>query len=274
MLTNYLNLLGSVLILSLVFYPLELLAPGEKNQTFAKRLVNLAYLPFSLFGVVFVLQPIADAFLFRVFAITGAGVLPQWIGPPQSWAHHVMFALAFALWWDLWQYWLHRFQHSVWWLWETHKFHHSETALNATTQARHHLLHSAVAVIFYLPVALITGTRTPHYLALFLLFRLWGFVNHANVRVNLGVLTPLVSGPQWHRIHHSIVAKHRDKNFATFFPFIDVIFGTYYRPMKGEFPPTGLAGEEARPLTEATVGPLLEWFSAGRRRFRRLRPIS
>src|SRR6185436_12107261 len=105
---SYLNLVGSVLILSLVFYPFELLAPAERNQPFGKRLVNLVYAPISLFGIVFVLQPIAGVFLSVVFRITGTGVLPKFIGPPQSFTQHLIFALAFAVWWDIWQYWLHR----------------------------------------------------------------------------------------------------------------------------------------------------------------------
>lgn len=107
---NYSSLVGSVLLLSLVFYPFELLLPAEKNQPFAKRLVNLAYVPIFLLAVVFVLNPIANAFVSILFSLTGTGVLPRWIGPPQSLLQHVVFALAFALWWDLCQYWLHRFQ--------------------------------------------------------------------------------------------------------------------------------------------------------------------
>ena len=42
-----------------------------------------------------------------------------------------------------------------------------------------------------------------------------------------------------HCIHHSILDEHKDKNFAQFFPFIDVIFGTYFAPIKNEFPATG-----------------------------------
>ena len=273
-LSNYLSLVGSVLLLSIIFYPFELLVPAERNQAFMKRLVNLAYVPIFLIGIVFVLQPIANAFVSKLFTVTGSGVLPRWIGPPQSFAYQLLFALAFAVWWDLWQYWLHRLQHSVPWLWETHKFHHSETALNATTQSRHHLVHSALTVIFYLPVVLMIGTYSPHYLAIFVLFRLWGFVNHANLRISFGKLTPLVSGPQWHRIHHSVVDAHHDKNFATFFPLIDIIFGTYYRPIKGEFPPTGLPGETANPLSEATIGPIVAWLRSSRKLIHRSDSLS
>jgi sterol desaturase/sphingolipid hydroxylase (fatty acid hydroxylase superfamily) len=268
----YLNLVGSVALLSLVFYPFELLLPAEKNQPLANRVFNLAYVPLFLAVVVFVLQPLMNAFAGKFFVLIGGGTLPRFIAPPASLAGHLSFAFAYAVWWDVWQYWLHRLQHSVPFLWETHKFHHSETALNATTQARHHVLHHVLTFVFYLPVLCIVGSHTPHYLVVFAMFRLWGFVNHANIRIGLGTVTPLISAPQWHRIHHSILSQHQDKNFATLFPFIDMAFGTYYKPLRNEFPPTGLRGEEpSAPFSEATVGPLIAWFRNTRHRLMKFR---
>jgi sterol desaturase/sphingolipid hydroxylase (fatty acid hydroxylase superfamily) len=260
----YLRLVASVLLLSLVFFPFEVLWAAEKNQPITKRLFNLAYVPFFLALAILVVQPIANLIATGVFVLTGGGTLPRIMARPTSIPGQLVFVVGYAVWWDVWQYWLHRLQHRVPWLWETHKFHHSETALNSSTQARHHLLHHMLTFLFYVPVLVVVGPYTPHYLAVFLMFRLWGFVNHANLRVRLGAATPLISGPQWHRIHHSLLAEHQDKNFATFFPFIDQVFGTYYRPLRDEFPPTGLRDEEPRPLNEATVGPLVAWLRHAR----------
>ena len=47
-LRDYLNLVGSVVLLALIFYPFELLAPAERKQSFSKRLVNLLYVPIFL----------------------------------------------------------------------------------------------------------------------------------------------------------------------------------------------------------------------------------
>jgi sterol desaturase/sphingolipid hydroxylase (fatty acid hydroxylase superfamily) len=261
--SEYINLVGSVFLLSLVFYPFELLLPAEKGQPVTKRLVNLAYVPLFLALVIFVLQPVANVVASKILTISGHGLLAG-LSSHSSFIVQVLFAVSFAVLWDLWQYWLHRWQHRIPWLWETHKFHHSDTALNATTQSRHHIVHSALSAAFYWPVLVVFNSQVPHYVALFVMFRLWGFVNHANLRIDIGPLTPLVSGPQWHRIHHSILTEHRDKNFATFFPFIDKLFGTYYRPQKNEYPPSGLLdGEESRPLREATFEPLLAWYRTG-----------
>ena len=271
-LREYLNLVGSVLLLTLIFYPFELLAPAERKQSFSKRLVNVLYVPVFLAVAILLLQPLANFGALKIFSITGGGILPYWLVLPNSFAHHVVFAIGYAVFWDFCQYWLHRWQHASPVLWETHKFHHSETALNSTTQARHHIFHHALATVFYLPVLLVVGGGAPHAMVVFAMFRVWGFVNHANIRIRFGPLTPLISGPHWHRIHHSTVDEHRDRNFATFFPFIDMIFGTYYRPSKDEFPPTGLVGEErSNPWAEATLGPFVAWARRSRNSIRKLR---
>src|SRR6185436_19466136 len=142
--------------------------------------------------------------------------------------------------------------------------------LNSSSQSRHHVLSYALNLACYAPILLLFGARIPHAVAAFLMFKLWGFVNHANIRVSFGPLTSIIAGPQWHRIHHSMRAEHLDKNFATFFPFIDRAFGTYYGPGEDEYPSTGLAGgERERFVRQATVSPFIAWYSALRRLARR-----
>ena len=55
------------------------------------------------------------------------------------------------------------------------------------------------------------------------------------------------------------MASHRaDKNFAAYFPIWDVLFGTYWHPRKGEFPPTGLhSGERIESIWLLLVWPLM-----------------
>ncbi|MFL6332967.1 MAG: sterol desaturase family protein [Pyrinomonadaceae bacterium] len=265
MLRAYVTLVGSVLITALVFRALERLAPAERGQPRSSWLFNLAYTPLFLL-LILPLNVIFGPAYSRVSAYTGGGLFPEFAGEESGAAAHVLFALVYFVVWDLCQYALHRLQHTVPLLWETHKFHHSETALNSSTQARVHALSYALTLVFHLPVIVLFGLRAPHFVAAFLMFRLWGFFNHMNARVGLGPLTPLVSGPQWHRLHHSIRAEHHDRNFATFFPFIDILFGTYRRPRADEYPPTGLAGEPQGWLHAATVAPLHAWYRMARRR--------
>jgi sterol desaturase/sphingolipid hydroxylase (fatty acid hydroxylase superfamily) len=253
----YINLLGSVLILSLLFYVFEQLAPAEKGQSFSKWLFNIAYFHFILASIL-LLQFLFNPVYSYLLTLAGGGLLPRLINQPRGFAAQLLFALAFAVVWDLWQYWIHRLQHTHPLLWETHKFHHNETSLNSSAQARHHILSYILFLVLYLPILLLFGSLTPHSIAMFVMFRIWGFVNHTNVRLNFGSLTQIISGPQWHRIHHSIYTEHHDKNFAAFFPFIDALFGTYYHPRKNEYPLTGLSPEDhAGSLRGATVEPFL-----------------
>lgn len=265
---TYIDVVAPLFVLSLIFYLLERLAPAERNQSPAKRFFNLVYMPLILalllllspfFGLVYQLQQ------YVLIWVGGGGFLLKLIDQKlinqSDWVAQLLFALSFAIVWDLYQYWMHRLQHTLPFLWETHKFHHSDTALNSSTHARTHFLSHLLFFSSYLLVMMFMGSQTPHPIATFVLFKLWGFFNHMNVRLNLGLLTPIVSGPQWHRIHHSLQTKHYNKNFAAFFPFIDIFFGTYYSPRKGEYPASGLPNkEDAGDLWEATIAPFCAWY--------------
>jgi len=254
---QYVSTLLWVLALVLIFYLPERLYPAEKSQPRATRIINLLYTPVAI-AIIVLLQPLFAPLYSFALTSTGGGLL--YLRPPNGVLGQVAFAIAFAVVWDVWSYWVHRIQHTSSFLWQTHKFHHTETALNSSTQARHHALSHVLLITLYLPVIAVFGPFQPHFVAVFLMFRLWGFVNHANVRFAFGPLTRVIAGPQWHRIHHSLHAEHFNRNFATFFPFIDILFGTYYGPRRGEYPATGL--QSAAPvsdLREATVAPFQAW---------------
>lgn len=266
MLQEYASIAVSVIAISAGFHVLERLFPAEHGQPARSWLFNTGYAPLIL-AVVFLL----GAAFSPVFAIlvsqTGGGLLPIMAGEESGPARLVLFAFFYAFVWDLMQYAMHRLQHSSAFLWETHRFHHDETALNAAAQARVHPTSYLLALIFHMPVLVLFGPQVPHFVATFLMFRLWGFVNHANLPIGFGPMTILISSPQWHRIHHSVRDEHQNKNFATFFPLIDLIFGTYYRPKKGEYPPTGLGEPADSPVCAATIGPFIAWYRMARPRF-------
>jgi hypothetical protein len=41
--------------------------------------------------------------------------------------------------------------------------------------------------------------------------------------------------------------RHQNKNFTTYFPIFDLLFGSYYRPSSEEYPTTGVIGEPSNP---------------------------
>jgi sterol desaturase/sphingolipid hydroxylase (fatty acid hydroxylase superfamily) len=258
MLEAYLGTMAMALAVPLLLLPLELLAPAEADQPVLRRLFNLLYGPLIFAFALLALTVAAPAYSL-VASRAGGGLLPLF--PGAGMPAIVLFALAYAFAWDVSQYWLHRLQHKIPFLWETHRFHHEETALSAAAYPRGHFLGVIAVVLFNLPVIALFGSRAPAAVAAFLMFPLWGYLTHANLRLGFGPLTPWIAGPQWHRIHHSALPEHRDRNFSTLFPIVDIAFGTYYRPRPGEYPPTGIGGERAGNLRGATVQPFLAWWS-------------
>jgi sterol desaturase/sphingolipid hydroxylase (fatty acid hydroxylase superfamily) len=89
----------------------------------------------------------------------------------------------------------------------------------------------------------------------------WRMFNHANIRVGFGRMSWLLTSPQMHRVHHSRLPEHQNKNYASVFPIFDVIFGTYYHPRRDEFPPTGVPGAaDVLTFSEALTLPFREWW--------------
>jgi sterol desaturase/sphingolipid hydroxylase (fatty acid hydroxylase superfamily) len=167
-------------------------------------------------------------------------------------------------------YWWHRAQHTLPFLWEMHKLHHSDENLNSTTIYRSHFLEPAGQALFRgLTIGLIFDTSDASQTALAIIAGgflpvLWDYFIHANVRIDaLNRLLPIFSNPQYHWIHHSKMPEHQDKNYAIWLPVFDVLFGSFYRPRVDEYPPTGLAtGERIETVWEAQTGPLVAWAQA------------
>jgi sterol desaturase/sphingolipid hydroxylase (fatty acid hydroxylase superfamily) len=116
-------------------------------------------------------------------------------------------------------------------------------------------------LVISIPVFVIFGGQDRTAISIYIVVAT-GFLlfTHTNLRLSLGPLTPVVCGPQVHRIHHSRLPEHQDKNFAQMFPFIDVVFGTYWAPERGEFPPTGTQGLASdAPILRALVQPFVIW---------------
>ncbi len=164
--------------------------------------------------------------------------------------------ITYGMVWDFFQYWFHRWQHTWAALWPSHRVHHTDGAVNTTTALRRSVIELFLIFIFILiPTVLVAGVDEAAASIAFAIFYGWGFFNHANIRLSLGVLTPVFSGPHWHRVHHGIAADYRDRNFAAYFPIFDILFGTYRAPLKNEYPATGVADPfvTAHPLRDCVL---------------------
>ena len=180
--------------------------------------------------------------------------------------HAVVLFFVAAFLGDLWYYWWHRMQHELPALWEIHKLHHSDEDLNATSIYRSHFFElGGQALVRGFSVGLIVDLGGAPQTGLAIAFAgilppVWDTFIHANVRLDRLRLLPVLSTPQFHWIHHSRLPQHQDKNYAIWLPLFDVLFGSYYRPAKGEYPPTGLSsGEKIDSVWRGQIDPLRAW---------------
>jgi len=226
----------SVLVFAVVF-PLEAFFGSGQKTTWGERIGNLAamLLHFVLGGVVLM-----------AFFITPIGrKLAEFPREPRAelLRNPIVWAIAAVLIIDALFYCYHRIQHKIPFLWHIHKLHHTDPAMNITTSKRSHFLERALQYLcltFPMFWALGMNVQGMTYAAMAVSFFL--YAAHADIRLDIGPLTPILVGPQYHRLHHSRLAKHENVNFAQMFPVFDMLGGTYVRPGKGEYPATGVAG--------------------------------
>jgi sterol desaturase/sphingolipid hydroxylase (fatty acid hydroxylase superfamily) len=276
---------GVAIFLCAWLHVAERLFPAERNQSYRSMIVTNGRITL----VYWLLSPVgrAGAQFFTGYAVArlASQLDAPWLFIDLNkvasihsdlirYAMLLLIAFLPMLAYDFFYYWFHRLQHASSWLWEQHKLHHSDEVLNVTSTFRHNWLEDFFkSLLLSIPGALILKIH-PIQMGIAAIFAgaitgVWSQFIHANVGISWGVLTPVVTGPQYHRIHHSIEAHHQNKNFSTFFPIFDILFGTYYRPSDKEYPQTGVAGEPSDPtMREVLVGPILSW---GNRLFKSLR---
>jgi sterol desaturase/sphingolipid hydroxylase (fatty acid hydroxylase superfamily) len=158
-------------------------------------------------------------------------------------------------------YWVHRAAHQFRLLWALHSLHHSAVAVNTTTAQRHTWIENLIQMIIPWPLAAVLIDVPPSIILVSgLLTQFLVIIMHANVSWNFGQFWWLIASPAFHRLHHSRLLEHRDRNFAVF-PVWDIIFGTVRRPNPATVTVTGLDDGD-RPLTfaEALIWSWREWF--------------
>jgi len=137
----------------------------------------------------------------------------------------------------------HWVRHKVTWFWYFHTVHHSQRQMNMFTDMRYHVLEYVIAhAITFVPLFAL-GITSPNIVFIGLVKKWYRRFYHANIRMNLGPLRYVLVTPQSHRIHHSRLREHRDKNFGVTFSIWDQLFGTQYRGWD-EYPETGIEDDD------------------------------
>ena len=243
-----------------------IIQPGHKPQT-SNTWLNIRYgVVYAL--AIFLISPGLGTGLNYILQKTGTGFISLDVFSSDSIVQQIGAGVVLLIVTDFFYYWLHRAQHTFDWLWEQHVVHHSDEALNISTSARHHWLEFVFqALAVSIPVSILFKLSPVGMWIVSSFVGAYGWLNHMNVKVGFGPLSWLACSPQLHRIHHSILEQHRDKNFAAYFPVWDVVFGTYYHPAKNEYPDTGVRDVHITTISEANLYPFKRWAHRLRRAF-------
>jgi lathosterol oxidase len=232
-------LILDLLVLALIFIPLELFLPKRLRQSklHSEWKTDLIYFAIGhLFVQVVAVAVQSPASYF--FGGLPLGGLREWTaGLPFL----VQLPMALAL-TDVFQWTIHRLFHAVPYLWRFHAVHHSIRAVDWLAGSRLHFVDIVVTRAFSYTPLYVLGFSTEVFYLYVVVVSLQAVMAHANTRIEFGPLKYLLVTPQYHHWHHSDDPEFFDKNFAIHFPLIDWIMGTYHLPGK-EWPESmGLGG--------------------------------
>jgi len=179
------------------------------------------------------LAVIAIADVLKDAGVAVDGLWPH--GQPVAVQAALMLVLA-----DLLRYWLHRAFHRYESMWRFHAVHHSPHRLYWVNVGRFHPIEKAVQFCADALPFVLVGVGGEALAAYFVFYAVNGFYQHSNCDVRLGPLNHLVSGPELHRWHHSMLPAESNSNFGNNLIVWDTLFGTRYFPARRQVGPLGL----------------------------------
>ena len=218
------------LINAAIFIPLSFLCPGKPKQpTLRKDMVADGIYWFG-----------APFFYRHAGAIITSYLLTGLFLVNHTWLNHNSESVIAT--WPVWvqiplmllsadilQYWAHRGFHKYP-LWKFHAIHHSPTEVDWMTSVRFHPVNLVLYSTLMNGLVYLLGFSAAAYDTLFVFNSIYSPLVHANLNWNYGPFKHVLASPVFHRWHHTYSEEGGDKNFAPTFPFLDVIFGTFYMP--------------------------------------------
>jgi sterol desaturase/sphingolipid hydroxylase (fatty acid hydroxylase superfamily) len=234
-------MLLDLLLMVAIFIPIELFFPKNKNQTkfHEEWRTDLVYFVISHLFIQF----------FGIITQKPAVVFFGWIGLDKVhiWIQQLPFIAALLVAFfttDFFQYWAHRIFHNHVYLWRFHSVHHSTQHMDWLAGSRTHFIDIFFTrAMTFIPLYVL-GFSPAVFNTYIIFIAIHAVLIHANTRINFGFLKYIVTTPQYHHWHHCEDPKYYGKNFAALFPFIDMIFGTYYLP--GKIWPEGTGVHESQ----------------------------
>lgn len=183
--TSYFYML---ILVSLVFFLLEILLPWRKGQAILRKdfFLDGFYMFFNFFLFSLLIYNAASMVVVNLFndgirSLTGGFDL-QAANPLSTFPLWAILLIGFVV-RDFVQWWVHRLLHRSDWLWEFHKVHHSVEEMGFAAHLRYHWMETVVyRTIEYIPLALL-GIGLYDFFMIHLFTLAWGHYNHANISV-------------------------------------------------------------------------------------------
>lgn len=146
----------------------------------------------------------------------------------------------------------HVARHKIPFFWHFHAVHHSQQELNVFSDFRQHIVDRLMPPFFVFLGLRILGINFIPAVFVSVILDWHSRIVHSNLRTNFGPLKFLIVSPQFHRVHHSTEARHRDVNLGAWFTIWDRLFGTISTNYD-EYPTTGIHDENFPLEREAGV---------------------
>lgn len=224
-----------VVLAALIMCSLEFFIPYRKNWDAELEDVknDLLYM-----GLVQILLPKLLSFFFAItlIAYLQSTNLQIW---PNHLPHYIQ-AILMLLGADFLRYWFHIASHKWNILWKLHSVHHSPSKLYWINVARFHPVEKILQFLLEVLPFIVLGVGQEVLSLYFIFYAVNGFFQHSNIKLRLGFLNYIVSGPELHRWHHSVEIRESNQNYGNNLIIWDLLFGTWFLPEYKEVNELGL----------------------------------
>jgi sterol desaturase/sphingolipid hydroxylase (fatty acid hydroxylase superfamily) len=208
-----------------LFLAIETVAPARPQQD-GRRLRQVFHVGVAALNTVLIRVFAYVPFLLWLVYVEEEGWgLSRWLGLVEIVLSVVVL--------DLFDYFWHRANHRVRFLWRFHKAHHADTAMDVTTALRFHpgeLLLSALMKAVWIAV---WGPTVVAWFLFEALVSLCAQFHHSNIDFPNPVerwLSSVLVTPRFHAAHHAVDQRYGNANFSTLCSIWDKLFRSYARP--------------------------------------------
>ncbi|MEM7181606.1 MAG: sterol desaturase family protein [Spirochaetota bacterium] len=131
---------------------------------------------------------------------------------------------------DIWMYFWHRCNHTIPFLWNFHRVHHSDPSMDVTSSARFHFGELLLSESLRVPFFLLMGFSAKEIAFYNFLMMANVILHHSNLALPMKLdrfWRLFFASPFMHKIHHSQIPADTNSNYGSLFSFWDRIFASY-----------------------------------------------